>query len=178
MLTKPFEALRAYNRAKGTGGVTPKELKTLVDCTISKDNLRRGAKTLLKQMNFDGTKEIPVGELSFIGFTEEFLTFKKQPVELFNFDGISGTLALEMAKDEQQTEPTTILGTIHSIKGGECDHVHLDTSTTRRCLRGAAQDSEIEKEEKRVAFVAVTRARKTLRLLHQKGVYNKILPRI
>ena len=173
LFAKAFKALNAYNKLKDYKDITVKELKTLIDCTIAKGNLRKGAKAGFKKLGMEDVKAVSAGDLSLVGFTDEFLSFKKPIEELFKFPGMAGELASKRLQDRK-----IILGTVHSVKGGEADHVHLDMSTSRKCFLGMRNDHEREKEERRIAFVAVTRARKSLELLQQKGVYNKVLPKV
>ena len=62
-------------------------------------------------------------------------------------------------------KPRVILSTIHSIKGGEADHVALFTEINQ------IQDDSImrgEDDEHRVFYVAVTRAKKSLHILESE----------
>ena len=57
--------------------------------------------------------------------------------------------------------PRVRIGTIHSVKGAEADNVGLLTTTSKRVEAGA-QDEQQHNEECRIAYVAVTRARRNL----------------
>lgn len=67
--------------------------------------------------------------------------------------------------EQPTTSPTIKVGTIHSVKGAEADHVGLLTSTTGRIAYGRTADRDCLDEERRVAYVGVTRARQTLTLI-------------
>lgn len=54
------------------------------------------------------------------------------------------------------------IGTVHSVKGDEADHVVLNTDISRRVAHGARIDPDAEY---RVQYVGVTRARQALHLL-------------
>jgi DNA helicase-2/ATP-dependent DNA helicase PcrA len=60
------------------------------------------------------------------------------------------------------THPQIRVGTIHAAKGMEAEVVVLPTTTSRRIAEGQDRDPEQHDEERRVEYVGVTRARKTL----------------
>lgn len=62
--------------------------------------------------------------------------------------------------------PRVRIGTIHSVKGAEADNVGLLTTTSKRVEAGA-QDEQQHNEECRIAYVAVTRARKNLVIVNE-----------
>ncbi len=65
--------------------------------------------------------------------------------------------------EESLVEPGRVrLSTIHSVKGGEADHVLLVTDVNRKVLQGLETDPDAEV---RVWFVAVSRARHTLNIV-------------
>jgi len=61
-----------------------------------------------------------------------------------------------------QAPPQVHIGTIHSVKGGEADHVVLRTDLTYRTSLGLEADPD---NEHRVFYVGATRARKHLYLV-------------
>lgn len=64
--------------------------------------------------------------------------------------------------------PRVRVGTIHSAKGAEADNVGLLTTTSKRVEMGE-QDDEQHDEECRIAYVAVTRARRNLYVVTEGG---------
>ena len=62
--------------------------------------------------------------------------------------------------------PKVRVGTIHSVKGDEADHVVLLSSCGWRVAMSEAGSQEAADEERRVRYVAVTRARKSLVIAH------------
>lgn len=62
-------------------------------------------------------------------------------------------------------EPTIRVGTIHSVKGSEADNVAVLTSSSARISGAASRDIALADEERRVAYVAATRARRRLVLV-------------
>jgi superfamily I DNA/RNA helicase len=63
-------------------------------------------------------------------------------------------------------EPKVRVGTIHSVKGAEADNVALLTTTSRR-VEGSDNDEIQHDEECRIAYVAVTRAKRNLWIINE-----------
>jgi superfamily I DNA/RNA helicase len=63
-------------------------------------------------------------------------------------------------------EPKVRVGTIHSVKGAEADNVALLTTTSRLVAHGD-EDVVQHDEECRIAYVAVTRAKKNLWIINE-----------
>ncbi|WP_447985043.1 UvrD-helicase domain-containing protein [Nitrospira sp. Nam74] len=66
-------------------------------------------------------------------------------------------------------KPDLILGTIHSVKGGEADVVYLFPDLSRRGYMTWISSKEGQDSVRRVFYVGVTRARETLYLLEGSG---------
>lgn len=77
---------------------------------------------------------------------------------------------------EIAANPKIRVGTIHSVKGMEADNVGLLTTTGKRIEQGI-EDDAIRDEEHRIAYVAVTRARRNLYVINE-GKYGRIVPRM
>ena len=78
---------------------------------------------------------------------------------------ILGDLLADLALDRDARRPdpaTVVLSTIHRAKGLEFDHVWLAGAEEGRLPHRRALAEESEPEERRLAYVAVTRARRTL----------------
>ncbi len=67
------------------------------------------------------------------------------------------------------SQPRIKLSTIHAVKGAEADHVYLLTGMSRMVEAGLETDPDAER---RVWYVGLTRARKTLTLI---GMHNPLL---
>jgi superfamily I DNA/RNA helicase len=67
---------------------------------------------------------------------------------------------------ELAAEPKCRVGTIHSVKGAEADNVAVLTTTSNRVASGA-EDTRQHDEECRIAYVAVTRARRNLVIVNE-----------
>jgi DNA helicase II / ATP-dependent DNA helicase PcrA len=59
------------------------------------------------------------------------------------------------------------VGTIHSVKGMEADNVAFLTTTGKRVEQGRDDDADQHDEECRIAYVAVTRARRNLYVMDE-----------
>ena len=70
--------------------------------------------------------------------------------------------------EERVWEPSVRIGTIHAAKGGEADTVILLDSLTRRCHLSKQLPAGRD-EEQRIAYVGITRARKSLHVLRQRS---------
>jgi superfamily I DNA/RNA helicase len=71
---------------------------------------------------------------------------------------------------ELAAEPKCRVGTIHSVKGMEADNVAFLTTTSARVQNGS-EDERQHDEECRIAYVAVTRARRNLVVINE-GRYS------
>lgn len=77
------------------------------------------------------------------------------------------TKAREMAAAIRAMQPSAVVtSTIHAAKGREWDHVFVMGVTDGLLPLYLSRDQEALAEERRLLYVAITRARKTLRLYH------------
>lgn len=70
-------------------------------------------------------------------------------------------------------KPTIKVGTIHSVKGAEADEVVLLTSSTKQISNSEKYAGGLD-EERRLAYVGVTRARKKLTLLNDLNARSRM----
>jgi superfamily I DNA/RNA helicase len=78
---------------------------------------------------------------------------------------------------EVVSEPKVRIGTIHSVKGQEADKVIILTSQGGRTAQAELDDHERFAEERRVEYVAVTRARRKVIVAHDpREKYRMELP--
>lgn len=127
----------------------------------SKENLVKGAKK--EWSDYDGPDyEIKIGDLIDHGATETLIQKiknRKWRAEVpFATEYIE---ALHNYGEPVVNEPRIKIGTIHSVKGAEADNVLL-LSTVSHQVNRSQEDQEGSDEERRVEYVAVTRARKRL----------------
>lgn len=69
---------------------------------------------------------------------------------------------------ELASRPKIRLGTIHSVKGDEAEKVVVLSSLGKKSYMAARNDVEVNDEECRVKYVAVTRAKRQLILAHDR----------
>ena len=72
-----------------------------------------------------------------------------------------------MDRPKKEREPRVVIGTIHSVKGGEADHVWLFPNLSRAAL-AEANDLRTSDRTVRLFYVAMTRARHTLHLCKEE----------
>ena len=91
--------------------------------------------------------------------------------------GTKWTAAAKRWGVEVVSEPKIRIGTIHSVKGQEADKVVLLTSIGRKIRDGEENDQDRANEERRIEYVAVTRARRKLIVAHDpRERYRMDLP--
>jgi len=108
--------------------------------------------------------------------TDQFIDGEKPITEILKLKGRSVPILkhmLSMEEDASKT-PRVVIGTIHSVKGGESDHVWVDTELSPMILREMQKSERASYDEARVAYVAVTRARQTVGLLRSR-MWNPML---
>ena len=67
--------------------------------------------------------------------------------------------------EEVLADPPVKVGTIHSVKGSEADNVAVLTGSTKRISMACQFSRDLADEERRIAYVAATRARRRLVLV-------------
>lgn len=106
-------------------------------------------------------------EISQVGATEQLISAIKDSRWASLVD--RGNEWRRMAKrwgPELASMPKVRVGTIHSVKGAEADNVAFLTTTSRMVERGN-EDAAQRDEEHRIAYVAVTRARRRLVIINE-----------
>jgi len=170
--TKLWRAARNYMQFKDGVELKAFEFAGMIKEMRSEGNLVRGVKK-----DLDGI----IGDVEFFDlfagislgiFTDEFLTFRKEFSEVFNVKGQSGEVLLRV--QDIMEEPKTIIGTIHSIKGGEADNVWIDTGTSWKCLKASVESREAFYDECRVGYVGVTRGRFSVGLMEGGGRKSRV----
>jgi DNA helicase-2/ATP-dependent DNA helicase PcrA len=74
---------------------------------------------------------------------------------------------------ELASSPRIRVGTVHSVKGMEADNVAFLTTIGRRVEQGMEDESQHD-EEQRIAYVAVTRARRNLMVINENSPRKRI----
>lgn len=163
------------------------DIQTLGAACQAKTTFQRGAKKKLSEMNVphgaDAYMTLP--ELYEFGlFSEDFMASEKQDYGRFlTFKGgpSADFVRTLMASDPEKIiqKIRVVVGTVHSVKGGQADHVWFDPSLPAKIRKSLVfqQDTEFA-DECRIAYVAATRAKKTLRILRPQKIsaHNPVLP--
>jgi len=157
--TKIWRAVKTYKRIQEGEEVNGVDARNMVKEMIAEENLIRGMKKRVDELITEEWVDL-FGLASYGIFTEEFLSFGKKIEEVFRLKGQGGRMALRV--EDMMKEPNVVIGTMHSVKGGECDHVWIDTRTSPRCVRAMNLGREAFYDEVRVGYVGVTRGRRTL----------------
>jgi len=71
------------------------------------------------------------------------------------------------------SSPRIRVGTVHSVKGMEADNVAFLTTIGRRVEQGM-EDEPQHDEEQRIAYVAVTRARRNLMVINENSPRKRV----
>jgi DNA helicase II / ATP-dependent DNA helicase PcrA len=170
--TKTWAAALTYDRLKSGLNVSGEDIMEMVG-KMSSQFLERGIKTNRKKIisqDIGPMTKVDVFRLSqYPYFKADFWEFNQDPSKIFNLTGQAGDLIREHGASITQKTPKVIIGTIHSVKGGEADHVWVDTSSSPNILRAIHESEDSFHDEVRLAYVAATRARTTLGLLHPYG---------
>jgi len=179
--SKLWKAARIYARLRDGDYIDFADLHKMVNQIKAEKNIIHGMKTKLKRDfedgNYNWMETVDFSNIAKLGiFTDEFCTLKKPMASVFNLDGKVGELITCM-KDKNDLflqEPNVILGTIHSVKGGESSNVWIDVRTSYRGHILWKNSIEDTNDEARVAYVAVTRAKNRVGLLYDRGVHGFI----
>jgi superfamily I DNA/RNA helicase len=164
--TKSWIATKLYQKLAQGEMLTITELKKLGELTISKGNMKHKAKKYLQARADDGDK-VNMSSIADHGFEEGFMSDKLIAQKL-KLTGKAAELIIGNV-DIVKQEPKVIVGTIHSVKGGETDHVWVDCDLPFQVMRAVQTDQNSYNDELRIKYVACTRARHTLGLLNEGG---------
>lgn len=110
---------------------------------------------------------VPPDELSQLGATGQLLeVIRSGQWEQFIEGAPLYRAAVDRWGQEAVDEPRVRVGTVHSAKGAEADHVAILTTISAPCAKAASTDGG-RNEEQRVKYVGVTRARQRLVILSE-----------
>lgn len=181
----PFRRVKAkqgaYNRDMGMAGLwklqhsgrcSRDEWTQAIDLLPSKTAdgqtwLARGAKARWKSEWNERFDLLFLEELPTVGVTEHLMGAIRSGQWSGLADG--GTKWYSAAQRfglDAAMNPKCRIGTIHSVKGQEADKVVVLTSQGRRIAESEDDDPKRFSEERRIEYVAVTRARKKLVIAH------------
>tara|TARA_B110000285_G_C15112287_1_gene611867 strand:+ start:492 stop:2270 length:1779 start_codon:yes stop_codon:yes gene_type:complete len=111
--------------------------------------------------------QIQYDELETAGATPELIQYIKGGKALLSIPkGKEINRAYDQHGEEVLAKSDIQVGTIHSVKGSEADNVAFLTTISKIVQRGM-QTKDGEDEEKRIQYVAITRARKNLFIINE-----------
>jgi len=175
--TQSWMAAKAYQALIKGGEVSARNFKEMIRLVKAKGNIEHGKKSeILAWEDMQLERKIDIFDLKAIGMTNQFIDGEKPITEILKLKGRSVPILkhmLSMEEDASKT-PRVVIGTIHSVKGGESDHVWVDTELSPMILREMQKSERASYDEARVAYVAVTRARQTVGLLRSR-MWNPML---
>jgi superfamily I DNA/RNA helicase len=173
--TNTWRAVAVYNRLLQGQEISVKDLLLMIKKITATGNLERGIKTNIGKHLADSYAKFSLFGLIESGwFLPEFFNLQKPLKSIFDLAGNSGALLDRWGKEITENAPKIILGTYHSIKGGEADHVWIDTTSSPQVSRSIMESISGRDDETRLAYVAVTRARHTCGLLMGAGLSNEV----
>lgn len=156
---------KAINEGKQ---VSSKTLVKISELATIGESLKRGVKTELKKKDFKDDEKVSFDDAVGFGFSPLFLQGKGDIEKFFKLSGKSTNMLVSLAKTKPeliQAQPKVCIGTIHSVKGGEADHVWIDRSLPLNIEVEIRKSREVENDELRIAYVGMTRAKETLGLM-------------
>jgi superfamily I DNA/RNA helicase len=129
--------------------------------------LERGSKSRWSKGLSDQFDRIYPEDLSLLGATDHL----RDAIATGSWSGLpdGGTKWVRAAKRfgvEAVSKPKIRIGTVHSVKGQEASKVVLLTSVGRRIRQGEEDDPVRFAEERRIEYVACTRAKHELVIAH------------
>lgn len=173
MGTQSWIAARAYYDIMKGRDVKAKDFKKMV-ARLKPGFAKRGMKKDIKE--WSGKGNVDLFNLASLGFTDEFIDHIRPVNEVIKLTDRIGSILKRAPSIEDMLfkTPRVVVGTIHSVKGGEADHVWLETSLPPIIWREIRHSNNAFYDECRVAYVAATRAKQTLGLVSTKN-WNPVL---
>ena len=172
------ESIKVYLRLLRGEDLNIYEIKQMVKNCVAKLCLARGGKKRIGGLPLTEKKTYEFFGLMSMGFLGSFLE-QQQPVsDYFRVKSENNSLVYHLADNDPDKlfeTPKITVGTIHSIKGAESDHVWIDNGITAKIKKAIENDPDAWDDECRVAYVAVTRARKTVGIMRSTGYRNPFL---
>lgn len=171
--TAAFRAYHSLRRIMDGDSLTGEEVVTLAEVMKAKGLLRYGLKQKIVNWKDDKlNREYTVNDLYDEGFPEAWLDGKIPLLEWLTKKVRETEIASHVERLYSPDPPKVLVGTCHSVKGGEADHVWVDARISRKQynrLHGLNNEEYTWDDECRLAYVAATRARKTLGIMTPPG---------
>lgn len=170
--TKLWEAVTSYDRLSRGMEINREEMTELLSSIKVKGNLIPGIKSHRKSLlDNAGLSMFNVFDLNALGWFEpDFFNFDQYLGHVFSLDGQAGKILDKVGREIVREEPRIFVGTIHSVKGGEADHVWVDTSSIPVIEKASHESLQAFDDEVRLYYVAVTRAKQSCHLLNPNGL--------
>lgn len=141
--------------------------------------LKLGTKTGTKKLAHDNSAmNVSARDLHGLGFTQDFMNHFT-PNDVFSPLKLSipektyfNLLVRRFGPGILDKEPKLILGTLHSVKGMECDTAIINTNLTRRTYDGMQREPD---PEHRLFYTAVTRSKNSVIILQPEDLQSYYL---
>jgi DNA helicase II / ATP-dependent DNA helicase PcrA len=177
--TALWKAVKAYDHLKSGLDIRGADLVEMIS-KLPAEIMERGVKTHCKKIVDQDIGPHTTADIFKISslpyFKADFFNFSTPISHLFPLSGQAGALINLHGIEITRKEPTVILGTIHSIKGGECENVWVDTSTSPTIMREILSNETAWEDEIRLAYVAATRSKNILGCLVPFGPPSGVWP--
>jgi DNA helicase-2/ATP-dependent DNA helicase PcrA len=173
--TQAFQASLTYLDLKEGKDVSAGEFKLMASKVRAAGNIKRGFKKTIMEKEFKKNDKIDVFDLAVLGFTDEFLVNSVDDALMLT-QRVGDIVKSTRDPLDLRKPPVIIVGTVHSVKGGEADHVWLDLTLTPIIISEMHHDVNTYYDEARLTYVAITRARKTVGVLCTSSKWNPLLP--
>jgi DNA helicase-2/ATP-dependent DNA helicase PcrA len=164
--TKEWCGVKTYHQILQGETVYWSDIQMMADSMKAKHLGPRGTKKRLMDM-LPGSKQADAFEMAAFGINENVCLGSIDIEELFSLKTQAGKLALKFLKHKPYMlvqEPRIKVGTVHSFKGDQADHVYYDAGLTYRIKNEMRNTSYGKDDEIRVSYVAVTRAKETIKI--------------
>ena len=134
------ESVRIYLRFLKGEALDIYEIKQMIKNCIAKTTMVRGTKKKIEGLPLTEKKKYEFFGLLGMGFLGTFLDKKDQIPDYFKINADGKDLVYHLAAnnpDQFFETPRICVGTFHSTKGGEADHVWLGTGITAKIKKGS-----------------------------------------
>ena len=166
------ESIKVYLRLLKGESLDVYEIKKMIKNCVAKTCMVRGAKKKIEALPLTEKKKYEFFGLLGMGFLGSFLDGKESIEECFKVKSENADLVYHVANNEPEQffeTPRVCVGTFHSVKGGEADNVWIDPGITTKIKKAIYGDPDAWDDECRVAYVAATRARRTVGIMPCRG---------
>ena len=155
-------AIRAWEELRKGNSITASEVKKVYDLMAIKEQVKYGFKSKVDALADDMLLSIADLKTSFGLLTDKIW---HQALSKLDETEREYFIAALRRGEKLLREPRIKINTIHSVKGGEADHVVVMTDMANRTWFEYQENPD---DEHRVWYVAVTRARKSLFIISPK----------